>query len=67
MPPAPDSSMASHKEPAFGGQLASLHGSPRPPSRGSDPRRMMPAVGLPSWPQRDWTDFRRPAVGGASR
>lgn len=56
MPPAPDSSMALHKEPAFGGQLASLRDSPRPPSRGSDPRRRRPAAGLPSLPRQAWTD-----------
>jgi hypothetical protein len=56
MPPAPDCSTALRKGPAFGAQLAWVHGSPRPPSRGSDPRRRRPAAGLPSLPRQAWTD-----------
>ena len=56
MPPAPDSSTALHMERALGAQLASLHSSPRPRSRGRDPRRSKPAAGLASWRQRAWTD-----------
>jgi hypothetical protein len=57
MPPVPDSSMALHKESALSGQHASLHGSPLPLLRGSDPRRKRPAAGLPT--NRGWLGLIR--------
>ena len=56
MPPAPDSSTALHKELASGGQLVSLHGSPRPPSREATLGGGALAAGPPSWPRQASTD-----------